>query len=117
MITAVDFWHNGGERMSRGRGRDGWMEGGSFSCERLRMGSGRDGWMGRWFVALWGFGQPSRPSQSNEWVTPSGGAYLFAPGIRGLRLLDQNPDGVVRWRMQAALGQARNLMTNLISNR
>jgi Dyp-type peroxidase family len=55
-------------------------------------------------------------SEENAWVTPNGGVYLFAPSIRGLKLLNQSPEGSVVWRARAALGRIRNVMVNIFPN-
>jgi Dyp-type peroxidase family len=52
---------------------------------------------------------PSGPISVNgpakPWITPSGGAYLFAPGRSGLRKLAEQPAPGIQWRAQKLMLQ------------
>jgi hypothetical protein len=50
-----------------------------------------------------------------QWIIPTGGGYMFAPGKAALgRLLDPLADGVA-WRAQKAIAQAVDLVFETVS--
>lgn len=53
-------------------------------------------------------------TDANRWVTPTGGAYFFAPSIKGLRSLGHKPEGEFIWRARAVTGTIRNAIEDAI---
>jgi Dyp-type peroxidase family len=49
-----------------------------------------------------------------QWITPTGGGYLFAPGRSALSRIGQAPSRGVIWRTQRMLSNAKGLLQDLV---